>query len=63
MDKLDELITLSEAKEILGVSHAKMSRLIQKGTLAAIINPLDNREKLVRKADVLSLIPNRRRAA
>jgi hypothetical protein len=40
-----------------------MATLLKSGTLRHYANPLDNRVKLVSKAEVLSLIPERAEAA
>jgi hypothetical protein len=40
-----------------------MATLLKNGTLRHYANPLDNRVKLVSKAEVLSLIPERAEAA
>lgn len=54
-DKPDDLITLSEAAKLLGVSRPKMSRLVGSGKLATFDDPLDERAKLVSRQDVLAL--------
>lgn len=61
--KPKDLITASEARGLLRVSRIKMATLLKNGTLRHYINPLDNRVKLVSKAEVLSLIPERAEAA
>jgi hypothetical protein len=58
-----DLITASEARSLLRVSRIKMATLLKNGTLRHYVNPLDNRVKLVSKAEVLSLIPERAEAA
>jgi hypothetical protein len=50
-----DLITLSEAAKLLGVSRPKMSRLVGSGKLATFDDPLDERAKLVSRQDVLAL--------
>lgn len=45
-------VTLAEAARLLGVSHSKVWRLVRDGRLVAHRNPLDQREKLVRREDV-----------
>jgi len=57
------LITASEAGRLLGVSAVKMAQLIGEGPLRPSPTPLDRREKLVSKAEVLSLKPPRAEAA
>jgi hypothetical protein len=54
-DKPDDLITLSVAAKLLGVSRPKMSRLVGSGKLATFDDPLDERAKLVSRQDVLAL--------
>ena len=61
--KPKDLITASEARSLLRVSRIKMATLLKNGTLRHYANPLDNRVKLVSKAEVLSLIPERAEAA
>lgn len=61
--KPKDLITASEARSLLRVSRIKMATLLKNGTLRHYPNPLDNRVKLVSKAEVLSLIPERAEAA
>lgn len=59
----NDLITVAEAQQLLGVSHAKMSKLIREGVIRYFPNPLDGREKLVSQEEVLALIPKRAEAA
>jgi hypothetical protein len=59
----NDLITVSIARRLLGVSHTKMSQLIRDGLIRYFPNPLDGREKLISKAEVLALIPKRAEAA
>ena len=54
-----ELITVTEARRILGISANKMSALIGSGTLPFEQDPLDRRVKLVRRADVEGLMRKR----
>jgi|GEM_PF-1042100 len=49
---MDELLTLNDAAEYLGVSRMKLWRLVKNGTLTAVENPLDNREKLIGKLEM-----------
>jgi excisionase family DNA binding protein len=51
----DQYMTVGEARDYLGVSRAKMTRLIESGELPAEENPLDKRSKKVRRADVEKL--------
>ena len=54
-----ELITVTEARRILGISANKMSALIAGGTLPYEQDPLDRRVKLVRRDDVEGLMRKR----
>jgi hypothetical protein len=45
-------INLTQARKILGVSPNKMSKLIAEGTLSYVLDPLDQRVKLVALGDV-----------
>jgi Helix-turn-helix domain len=58
-----DLITLSEAARVLGVSRPKMSRLVATGKLVTYSDPLDDRAKLVSKSAVLALRVTRAEAA
>lgn len=58
----DDLINVAEARRLLGVAPATMARIL-KERLVTYENPLDKRQKLVSKAEVLSLIPKRAEAA
>ena len=58
-----DLIPALEARALLRVSSKKMAELLKDGTLRHFPNPLDRREKLVSKAEVLALIPPRAEAA
>jgi hypothetical protein len=61
--KPKDLITISEARSLLGVSHTKMSLMVKKEIIRHFPNPLDGREKLVSKSEVLALVPRRAEAA
>lgn len=58
-----DLITVTEARELLGVSRMKMTRLLKSGVVRHFLNQLDKREKLVSRAEVEALIPRRAEAA
>jgi predicted DNA-binding transcriptional regulator AlpA len=62
-DQPDDLLAVAEAQRLLGVSHAKMAQLIKTGLIRHFPNPLDRREKLVSKREVLALKPKRAEAA
>jgi hypothetical protein len=54
-----KLITVTEARRLLGISANKMSALIGSGTLPYEQDPLDRRVKLVRRVDVEGLMRKR----
>jgi hypothetical protein len=58
-----DLITTAEARELLNVSAVKMAQIIREGLVRYFINPLDRREKLVSRSEVLGLKPKRAKAA
>jgi predicted DNA-binding transcriptional regulator AlpA len=58
-----DLITVTEARRLLGVSHTKMSQLIKQGVFRHFPNPLDGRVKLISKQEVLAIVPKRAEAA
>jgi predicted HTH domain antitoxin len=62
MEKHKELLTLSEAAELLGVSRMKMSRMVKTKVITTQNDPLDERVKLVKREDILALIVRDRAA-
>lgn len=58
-----DLIKASDARHLIGVSHAKMSQLIKEGVIRHFTNPLDKRVKLVSKSEVVALTPKLSEAA
>jgi len=48
----DKTLTLTEAQEMLGVSRTTLWRLIRTYKIQTLTDLLDNRSKLVRKADI-----------
>ena len=54
-----DLIPVSEARRLLGVSPAKMSQLIREQVIRHFPNPLDKRVKLISKGELLALKPAR----
>lgn len=58
-----DLITISEARKLLGVSAVKMAQLIKDEVVRHFADPLDKRVKLVSKTEVLALKPKRAEAA
>jgi hypothetical protein len=63
MQKPNDLIPSTQARTLLGVSPAKMSSMLRDKVLQHWTNPLDKREKLVSRAEVLSLQTRRDIAA
>ncbi len=55
MTVAEELMTLKEAQEYLGVSRVKIWKLTKEGNLSIYTDPLDKRKKLVPKAEVEKL--------
>lgn len=51
----DELMTIAEATELLGIGNKKMAQLLRDGELPWEQDPLDKRSKLVKRADVEAL--------
>jgi predicted HTH domain antitoxin len=62
MEKLKDLLTLSEAAELLSVSRMKMSRMVKTKVVTTQNDPLDERVKLVKREDILALIVRDRAA-
>lgn len=56
-----ELIKVTEAQRLLGVSKKKMASLLAEGTLPFELDPLDKRVKLINRADVERLMEPRHR--
>lgn len=50
-----DLISLTEARRLIGVSRIKMAELIKKEVIRHYPYPVDRRVKLVSKADVIAL--------
>ena len=64
MDTPNDLIPAEQARlEFLHVSPKKMAAMLKEGTIRHFPNPLDKRQKLVSKAEVLALLPRRAEAA
>jgi predicted DNA-binding protein (UPF0251 family) len=47
-----ETLTLTEAQELLGVSRSTLWRILKTYQIQALVDVLDTRVKLVRKADI-----------
>lgn len=58
-----QLIKVTEAQKLLGVSKKKMASLLAEGTLRFVLDPLDKRVKLVNRSDVDQLAELRLRKA
>jgi hypothetical protein len=56
-DQADQanLITIGQARDMLGVSRTTMARLVKEGRFTLYLNPLDRRQKLVDIAEVRRL--------
>jgi hypothetical protein len=63
MDKPTDLITTTEARKLLGISSATMTKLIRNAVVVTYSDPLDSRVKLVSKAAILALRVPRSEAA
>ena len=62
--KSKELMSLSEAQQMLGVSRMTIYSLVRRGELEIVReDPLDRRRKLVRESDVRRLLELSGRAA
>ncbi len=61
-DRPNDLITLTEARRLLGISPGKMAQLIKDDILRQWSTPLDARKKLVSRRDVESLNSTREAA-
>lgn len=59
----DDLIKVTAARKLMGISPMKMAQLIRDGLLHTFDNPLDKRVKLVSRAEVDSLLDMREKAA
>jgi hypothetical protein len=57
-----EKIKATEAQKLLGCSKVKLAKLLRNGQLAYERDPLDDRLKLVKRADVEELLRRRGRS-
>ena len=62
-ERPNDLIKVTAARKLMGVSPMKMAQLIKDGYLRTFDNPLDRRVKLVSRAEVDSLLDMREKAA
>jgi hypothetical protein len=58
----NDLIPVTEARRLLGVSPTKMSQLLKDGVVRYFPDLLDKRVKLISEAEVLSLKQGRKAA-
>jgi hypothetical protein len=58
-EHLPEKLKLSEARRYLNISFSKMTGLVSNGTIPWEADPFDSRVKLVKRADLDSLIRKR----
>lgn len=47
-----EKMTATQAHKFLGVSQAKMTQLLSQGIISSQVNPIDMREKLIKRSDL-----------
>ncbi len=53
----DDLMSVADAARALGISRSKINQMIRLGELQVVDkNPLDKRQRLVRRADVQDLL-------
>ena len=62
-DKRPPVLTVKEAAEFLGVTRAKVSRMMKDKELAYTIDPLDKRIRLINVEDLQALLNRSRKAA
>lgn len=62
-NKPSDLITVTEARHLLGISRMKIAQMIRSEQLRHFPNPLDARMKLVSRAEVVALKPQLAEAA
>jgi excisionase family DNA binding protein len=62
-DKRFQVLTVKEAAEFLGVTRAKVSRMMKDKELAYTIDPLDKRIRLISVEDLQALLNRSRKAA
>jgi hypothetical protein len=62
-ENAENLMTIGEAREYLGIGRQAMANLIKRGVLTTTIDPLDRRIRLVKRADVVTLRQQSKSAA
>jgi hypothetical protein len=60
-DDARDLMTVGEAREVLGISRPKMAQLLKDGVLTVRVDPLDKRVKLVSRTAVQALAARSKR--
>ena len=55
---MDEYITATEATKLLGISQNKMAEMLKTGVLVWQPDPFNKRAKLIKRADVETLLAN-----
>jgi len=60
-DDARDLMTVGEAREVLGISRPKMAQLLKDGVLTVRVDPLDKRVKLVSRGAVQALAARSKR--
>lgn len=62
-ESAEDLMTIGEAREYLGIGRQTMANLIKRGVLTTQVDPLDRRIRLVKRADVVKLRQQSKKAA
>jgi hypothetical protein len=52
-----QYVTVAEAREMLGVTRYKMTKMLKDSVLASVPNVADGRSQLILRADVEALMP------
>ncbi|HEY7092037.1 MAG TPA: hypothetical protein VH393_02590 [Ktedonobacterales bacterium] len=60
-DDARDLMTVGEARDVLGISRPKMAQLLKDGVLTVRVDPLDKRVKLVSRTAVQALAARSKR--
>ncbi|MDQ3816276.1 MAG: helix-turn-helix domain-containing protein [Acidobacteriota bacterium] len=58
--KWPEKMKVSQARQFLGVSPAKMTALLTKGVIPYLTDPFDLRVKLIKRSDLEALLSGRK---
>jgi excisionase family DNA binding protein len=62
-ESAEDLMTIGEAREYLGIGRQTMANLIKRGVLTTTVDPLDRRIRLVNRAEVVKLRQQSKSAA